>query len=749
MGFAVLCLAIFVVGSCGLTLSSGSRSCGVLNLLHIVPFPDNGTDAGWDKGLEVIPAGQVAVEHINQQKILKGLKLEMIDIPSKACNHPSPFNALAETLGSVSSSQLACVFGVVGLYCSTVVNSVAPTLSHDNFGYVHFSSATSPFLKNKERFRYLYRVLSSSDVYNTAVLEMMSIFGWKKASLVYDYDTKFYRNTAQSFNKMAIETLNFTLLDSIPFFRSSSAEEALFHITNRRSRINYLVMTIEDCRKVLCAASHHKLVWPRFVYIFPDRYLEEILEFKGYCSNKDIKIALEGVFFLLYKEAVTNDTTLVSGLSYQEYMEAYLIKRDQSGLDVLSRDSIIYANTLHDQVWAFALAFNESMGSVKTDINDTFEHIFDTLPATRKILAEKLQHISFQGATSWIQFGNEKEVPAIINIFQVLNGTFNLVAEYNSRNNNVQLSNTLDTSNLPSDSILVIHYTIPWSVASIALILLILIFVCLVLSTIAIVYWRNTAEVKSTSLKISLVLLFGCLMLCMVPVIHASNQLHNGPIKLHSFLCNAHYWTFFSGISVITSTLLFRLLRIFKIFHSYHSTGKYWSDYYLLLYIALACSGTVGIIVVWGSSDPLQSIQLIVHQEDSYDLVYNFCRSDKLAVWLGLLYVWIGLQLVVIIFLAIQTRHIKKKHFKDTKKINIFIAFIVVSYTIFFPLSYIFEELQLILLAYLARTTFFLLTLVVIQVLLFWPKFVPLIFPQWFKNQKDYTLTEAFRSILK
>ncbi len=116
-----------------------------------------------------------------------------------------------------------------------------------------------------------------------------------------------------------------------------------------------------------------------------------------------------------------------------------MIKRDQSGLDVLSRDSIIYANTLHDQVWAFALAFNESMGSVKTDINDTFEHIFDTLPATRKILAEKLQHISFQGATSWIQFGNEKEVPAIINIFQVLNGTFNLVAEYNSRNNNVQL----------------------------------------------------------------------------------------------------------------------------------------------------------------------------------------------------------------------------------------------------------------------------------------------------------------------
>ena len=54
-------------------LLTGVQCCDektVLYLLNVQPYPDNRSFAGWDRGFELIPAGRLAIEQINNQSDL-------------------------------------------------------------------------------------------------------------------------------------------------------------------------------------------------------------------------------------------------------------------------------------------------------------------------------------------------------------------------------------------------------------------------------------------------------------------------------------------------------------------------------------------------------------------------------------------------------------------------------------------------------------------------------------------------------
>ena len=49
------------------------------------------------------------------------------------------------------------------------------------------------------------------------------------------------------------------------------------------------------------------------------------------------------------------------------------------------------------------------------------------------------------------------------------------------------------------------------------------------------------------------------------------------------------------------------------------------------------------------------------------------CNSKHREIWFLVTYLYSGILVILVMFLATQTRHIKKEHFKDTKKVNLFI----------------------------------------------------------------------------
>lgn len=694
-----------------------------------MPYPDPDENSGWDRGLEVIPAGYLATQHINNSPdILRGEKLELINIDSGACasSSRSPLGGFVDLFNNVSTSKLNCVFGVIGLYCSSVTNVIAPLLSHPKFGYIQLTSSTAPLLRNTKLFPYLFSVVSSSDVYSSAVIEMMAEFNWKRISVVYDFDEISFRSTGQNFAKLIRTTPELNLIADIPITKASDQITRMFkEIVQRESRVNYFAVTIEESGRIMCEAFQNRSLWPGYVYIFFERNVSQIISYNKTCSKQDMLSAIEGIFILQYRLFVNNNAILLSGKTYQSYYDGYLEALDRyASKTKIELKENEYANTLYDQVWAFALAMNNSMDKIDTSINDSFKNIINFTPEIRRILAEQLRMVSFQGVSGAIRFNERQEVQTSVEIYQVQKGQQVLIGMFDSK---IGFLDDFDKQSMPKDSFSTEFYVAPLWLRVPVLILQVLLFTMLLMSAIALIYWRKKPEVKSTSLFISFVILIGCLLMCVSPIL--TNIFTKASV--FTALCNVDLWFSLNGISIVVVALLFRLLRIVHVFRSFHSTGKYWSDTFMLLYIGLTSCIMVMLLLVWTAVDHVKLLPKPVYQSSArppFYLNYMFCSSNHLEVWLGLSYAWIALLLVVVLFLAIKTRHIKHKHFKDTKKVNAFIFSICIIFSIFIPLSRLLEVVNIVIGAYIFKWLSYFTIVFMCQLLLFLPKYAPLIY---------------------
>ena len=119
---------------------------------------------------------------------------------------------------------------------------------------------------------------------------------------------------------------------------------------------------------MLCTAFQNNFIWPGYVHIFgPQRRIEGILQLaiETSCSREELLTAMEGAFILDFRLYVENDTELVSGVNYGEYQQLYADKLEEYvNSDNLQKNT--YANSLYDRVWAFSLAINKSLTSMKS-----------------------------------------------------------------------------------------------------------------------------------------------------------------------------------------------------------------------------------------------------------------------------------------------------------------------------------------------------------------------------------------------
>ena len=743
-----LCFLLFIA----LCKESSSNSCKTLYILQVVPFHTPQED-GWDRGLEVIPAGRVALRHINgHPELLKDLELEIINVPSNSCAVSSPYVPFVEVMSLVTSSKQKCVFGIVGLYCSSVTRITVPPFSHEKFGFVQLTSSTSPDLLNTGTYPYLFKTIASSEIYNMAAIRMMNFFNWTRISIVFDYSQFFFRSTGMSFSRLIDNHPNITRLAQIPLADDSLEEIRIAFgvLFNRASRIAYFSVPIEESGKIICEAYRLNLTWPWYAYIFADRTLQEVLSYNGNCSLEEMKSAVEGVFFFRTKLSASEDSILVSGKSFKEYYKEYLEElRIEEKIRHMNLTENEYANSLYDQVWAFALAMNDSLRNIDTTVNDSFTSIFHQIPGNREVMTDALQQVSFQGATGIINFGTRQEALSSVEIFQARNGTMISIGLFDPYNQDLIFNDNFKVTDIPSDSFDTVPYHIPWVIGMIAILFQGVLLAIILMSILAMVYWRKQAEVKSSSLYISFVILAGCLLLTLSPVTHTVIGVFDIPQEAYSILCNMDLWFSLYGITLIVTALLFRLLRIAHVFSSYHSTGKHWADKYLLFYISVTSGVSLLFLVVWVGVDPVRLISTQVYQSSAippFFQEYRYCSCDNLGVWLAVSLAWIALLMSLVLFLAIQTRKIKRRHFKDTKKVNVFVFSSCIIFALFVPLSYLLQVIDYHLVAFLFSNLSYFTIVLLCQVLLFLPKYIPLLYK---KKSKTYSVSSAIGQLMR
>ncbi len=296
---------IIIALSTGLSSSfDNSSSCKTIYILNVLPFPDNSKSAGWDRGFELILAGHIAIQNINNlTDLLDGYKLEILDIPSEACGRNLVFNGLVELYGRILDTD--CVVGVTGFFCSTVTAAIGPLLSHSSFGYVQLSSATSPLLQDVTILPYLFRIIASSKVFNSALIAMMDAFNWSRISVIHDTAGFYFRTTARNFESQISLEPNKVLVSSIPIFDNDDIKVKILDVNiNSESRIGLYSVTEPESTRIICEAFKQNLLWPNYVYVFHERTVTELLSSATVsCSHEEMLQALEGVFLVQYIQA--------------------------------------------------------------------------------------------------------------------------------------------------------------------------------------------------------------------------------------------------------------------------------------------------------------------------------------------------------------------------------------------------------------------------------------------------------------
>ena len=500
-----------------------SQNCPVLYLLNVLPYPANSVISGWDKGLDLIPGGHLAAEQINNRSdILSGHRLQIIDIDSEDCDSRTLTKGLVNFYRElVFSNDNMCIVGVMGLVCSSTTNVIARIAGHSNVGYIQMALSVSPQLRNMLEFPYLFHTISSSSVFNKAVIAMMKAFDWQRIGLVHDALGLYSLSTANDFVQQIKESYHHAdTVTRVQISNTHTAIPEIFRLINDQEvRISYWVVSHDQGASSLCEAYKRNFLWPGYAYIM--RLLDQngVLKSgeKTSCTRDEIELALEGVFLLEYRFFVSDDTVLYSGWTYGEFGRRYrerLYAEDRSD----RVEEKIFASSLYDQVWAYALAINNSLTSIASQNLSFMDYRIGNTKPISKILKSELRKLSFQGASGRIEFGEEQEVPSFIDIFQIQQQTRVLIGIYDPFTTNVTFTDHV-SSDFPGDTFETVYVLFPPWLGGCMLAAQAILFCTISVNMILLLYWRRKQEIKASSPILSMLMIVGCYLLCVASVL--------------------------------------------------------------------------------------------------------------------------------------------------------------------------------------------------------------------------------------
>ena len=539
----------------------------------------------------------------------------------------------------------------------------------------------------------------------------MKTFNWKRIGLIHDALGFYFKTTSNDFARSVASLSDIELIVRAPIETSPQSTHGRFSIisdsitdtfniiNNQEVRISYWSVTVDESSFLLCEAFKRNYLWPGHVYILQERSVNDILITETSCTRAEMIQAMEGVFLLQYRIYVENEVELYSGWTYEEFQQRYTDKLWEESVNRTDKvNENIYANSLYDQVWAFALALNSSLSDITARNLSFNDYGIGNTESISDIIKVELSRVDFQGVTGRIMFDRNRSIPSFVDIMQIQNGEEILVGVYDPFHKNITCQKFPDS--IPDDTFQTIYIQLPlWFGGCIFMIQIILL--CLITTnTVLLLWWREESEIKASGPILSIAIMIGCYLLCAAPIVLVVKEtiLIHDDVTLLTFLCNLKQWSLSIGMDLIFATLLLRLLRLFHVFRSFHRTGKLWSDKYLFLYLLLICSVKVVLLFLWTYLDtlcPKISRKYFPSATPPHYQVSIDCNSQNRVLWLLVTYLYSGILIVFVVFMATQTRRIKKAYFKDTKKVNLFIFLVTIILTTTLPLWVIFGAIRI------------------------------------------------------
>ena len=615
--------------------------------------------------------------------------------------------------------------GVLGLFCTPLTQLISPLAGREEIGLLQISASPSPLLRdNLQDYPLLHFALPSAAAYYNTMLRMMEAFDWSRVYIIAGTPGTHYFHTAESFYQAIASEDNFTVRFSY------NNPTTLRDLRRSDFRIVFTSVDAQQAATLICQAHKEGLTSPLFAWVFYEHSLEDLLAFANQtCGVQTMTSALNGSFFLQFPPAQSDpQVTIVSGQTYQEYYSEYLDRLNSASTTQLQPN--LYANVLHDQVWAFALALNGSLAILDEEISSLSEQPgVSTKFRITEVSKRAIANVSFEGARNKI--GNSAPItvtilhigpdglPALEGYYDQISGSFNI----NTATDTVAKDEVLRRFNS--------SYGLP-----ITILLSILMGAFTIMTTVVLIlfiYYRNEPEIKATSPKLSLLMFLGCYLLITGVSVNTVGYSFQVPSNWDFILragCGFVIWCVSIGANLIFATLLVRMLRIYHIFNSYKKTGKLWSDGIMFAIVTIIIAVSILVLLIWSLVDTYSLKTIETFKQDfedgefPYFEVIQICDSKHTSLWVSLLLCELGLLLLAVTILAVMTRKISKENFKDTKKVNVYIFSLVLMIGTLCPIWYVLSKMNRSL-SIIVLVVGFGIAAFLCQLLLFVPKVAP------------------------
>ena len=314
----------------------------------------------------------------------------------------------------------------------------------------------------------------------------------------------------------------------------------------------------------------------------------------------------------------------------------FQLTEEQNDLDSETTRGNPYADLLHDSVRALISSVDNSSSA----------------------------HSNGSSSTPYFSPGSSQ-----VYIYHNLNGTVSLTGTYDGTSHTLTKFNASETFT---------DYDLPQIyIPNLSLYILSLPILSFLFNTVLLVLYivfRKEKSVKSTSVSLSMLLFTGCYLMAIFVILDILFD------RYRIDQCMLLYSLSTLGLSMplIFTVLLLKMLRVYHIFTKFKVFGKSrkYKDYALLFYTALLLLPQVTLLIIRTAVDPSHRVETPIEQPGVI-VIFGFCYSKHWQIWYWALFPYYWTLQGALIFVAIKTRKIRSKNFKDTKKVNLLIFLLV------------------------------------------------------------------------
>ena len=670
---------------------------GVIRLLTILPYPVYPDDSGslqlyWDGGPAVLPAAQLAVEHINEDPYtLPGYRVELVNVDG-GCN------IFSKALMNFAENVLygPPIAGIVGPGCAPSSLAISAILGRPETALPNIHFATSPSLGDRNKYGSTYGIIGSSFTLVQMAISLMEHNKWDKVAAL--LDSSAFNHLNQKLRNLITNELG---KNRVVFY--AVVYDTYFPINSLMSssaRVITLFTSLSRTLKLLCIGYKKGMVFPYYQWVVPNYHIFELKE-----AQKDTVFHYEGTFYnctdepilqdnllIVYRfENSDKDTQLVSGYTYLDIRQQYLQKLSES--TTLSITPNIRATITYDTVWALVMAINMSVATFKDSINiSSFR--FGNKVFTDKI-KQNLDKLKFAGTSGFIDFDSASGYThRTVDIIHINSSMETNLVGFTSMGNISILTydpqifidtNVTSKTEVIHPVVAVIFLLIILSLSTATLLLHIL-------STIK----RKHPSIKASSPLLNHFIYIGCYTWTAISIIYTIvlKSLNFADDHTYANSCHAVFvWLLPIGWTLVFGTLIAKTWRIYRIFIHFQDPGHLISNKVLSALVILQLGFDVALGTVWSVLSPAQLKKTdkpaISDRHNIMMMTYLTQRSCVFAdhngisplSWIVAVCAYKALQIIALLMLTLLTRNITNLKFSTflLRKASYFSFFLFIS----------------------------------------------------------------------